>query len=165
LVDIDTARLREYLLQRLKEMRTFVTKSGVSMDRPEVVSNVLQTYLNEMRAKHTIVTNKIWAQVGPPPKGSVIMTSEPGKLEAVYVQIGTENHMVRISWDHFRDHLYKKGINGNTVMHALERSFSAKKHQKTMASGTIYSYHGVMVDIDMQHPEMQKVMDITTIPP
>ena len=102
------------------------------------VENILSQYLNAMRARHTLITNYIPETRGKPPK-PITVVGATDKLEAIYVQIGVENKVLRIDSTNFTDWTREKGYSRQIVTRCLDKEYGCKTVRGHIGGGTQYS--------------------------
>lgn len=136
---IDQDELKDFLYDSLARMRENIRHTPNDMSKADNVQNVLSQYLNAMRSRHTLVSNVIHIGKGRPPKDTVKVIRDATRLEAVYVHIGLDNKMMRISSTHFSDWLRQHGYARQVFMSALEKEIGCKLVNGRMASGTIFA--------------------------
>ena len=138
-VNIDEARLKKFLLGVLEEMRGERTSQPVDMSNPMNVANVLAQYLNAMRARHTLVTNRIHIVQGKPPPGAIKVVTDASRLDAIHVHIGKEDKLLRISSTHLSEWLAGVGYSRHQFTRSLEAQFGVKTVRGRLGSGTDYA--------------------------
>jgi hypothetical protein len=141
--EIDMEGLKGFLVATLQKMRSRTTSAPVDMSDKSNVSNVLAQFVNVMRARHTLRTNRIHTGVGRAPTqgaGAIkVLTAHTDRLDSIYVHIGVGDKKLRISKTYlnrwFRDNEYSAHI----MMDALEKEFGAKTIKARIGAGTDFS--------------------------
>ena len=133
---IDEAALKDFLLKVLAEMRTHRSSTHNDMKNAMNVANVLTQFLNAMRAKHMLVTNRIHISRGKPAAGSIEVKGRTDRLEGVYVQVGVQDKLMRISSTYLSEWLDTKGYSRQMFNKALERQFGMRNVVGRLGSGT-----------------------------
>jgi hypothetical protein len=137
--NIDEAALRDFLAKLLQDMRQTRRSGGNDMRDSMNVSNVLTQYTNAMRARHTLWTNKIHIAKGKPPKGSIQVVRDASRLDGIYIHIGVDDKLMRISSTHFSHWLQELGYSRHLFTKALEQEFGSKIINGRMGSGTDFA--------------------------
>ena len=124
------------------------------------VSNVLAQYLNGMRARHTIWTNKIHISKGKPTKGSIQVLRDASRLDGIYIHIGVEDKLLRISSTHFSQWLQDTGYSRHLFMRALEQEFGSRVINGRIGSGTDFAgATEYLIQIDLAGTPMTNFLD------
>jgi Domain of unknown function (DUF927)/Primase C terminal 2 (PriCT-2) len=134
--EIDEEVLKAYLISQLGEHRKFRDKQPVDMKDAMNVVNVLAQYINAMRARHTLRTNRINISPGKPKPGYIKVLSDVSRLDAIYVHRGVEDKIIRISSTHFTEWCKELGHKRNNITSGLEREFGMKLVRGHIGSGT-----------------------------
>ncbi len=136
LTDLDEVALKAFMIERLEGMRTERREQPVDMRKAINVSNMLAQFFNAMQGRHTIKTNRVHISSGKPAVGSIKIVSDTSRLDGVYVHIGMEDKLVRISSTYLSTWLKDKGMSRHIFTDALIKELGAKKINGRMASGT-----------------------------
>jgi hypothetical protein len=136
---IDEDALRAFVISVLGKMRAERSSQPVDMKNPINVSNMLQQFLNAMRARHTIFTNRIHLGQGKPAPQSVRILGDSARLEGIYVQVGVEDKLLRFSSTYFHEWLRQREYPQKVLREALERLFGTEKVKARIAAGTRWS--------------------------
>jgi hypothetical protein len=136
-LDFNEADLKDFLYAKFKGMREYVKGSPNDMTKSDNVEAVLSQYLNAMRARHMLVTNRI--HVGPGKPLGIKVVSDTNRLEAVYVHMGKENRILRIASTNFSDWLKERGYTRQVFMRSLERDIGCRNIKGRMGAGTQYA--------------------------
>jgi len=139
LSDFDEAALKEFMLATLTKMRSQRESQPVDMRKEVNVTNMLAQFLNAMQARHTIYTNRIHITAGKPVAGAVKITRPTDKLDGVYVHVGEQDKLLRISSTYLSSWLKEKGLSRHIFRDALEKELDAKRVRGRIASGTQYA--------------------------
>jgi hypothetical protein len=135
----DEVELKKFMLATLAEMRSQLQRQPVDMALELNVSNVVAQFLNAMRQKHTVYTNRIHVGRGKPAAGSIKIDAarcDQSRLDGVYVQVGVDDKLLRISRQWLCEWLKDKGISSHIFTTALVDEYGAKHTHGRMASGT-----------------------------
>jgi hypothetical protein len=139
LTEIDVPALRKFMIAAVENMRTERGAQPVDMNKTINVSSVISRFLNEMRARNTLYTNKINVGRGKPAKGSIVVKRDATRLDGIYVQIGMEDHLIRISAHTIREWLFEGGYSPSLFSKSLEREFNMRQLVGILGSGTDYA--------------------------
>lgn len=147
-LDIDEVALKEFLYAKFDGMRKYVRAAPNDMTKSDNVEAVLSQYLNAMRARHLLVTNRI--PVGPGKPLGIKVVSDTNRLEAVYVHMAKENKLLRLSSTHFGDWLKDKGYNRQVFMRSLERDLGCRSIKGRIGAGTQFAVGTeYLIEIDL----------------
>lgn len=135
LTDIDEAALKTFMFEKFMEQRVARANTTVDMKKAINVSNLLAQFLNAMKQRHTMVTNRIHIRAGKPPKGSITVMCDTSKLDGIYVHVGVDDKLLRISSTFFSEWLADKNYSRQIFMKALEKEFGCKLVHGRIASG------------------------------
>jgi hypothetical protein len=136
LTNINEKALLQFLLGVFGKMRGEVNSLPADLSSPLALSNVLQQYLGAMRARHTLITDRILITRGKPSQNGVKILSDLSRLDAIYVHRSTEMQIIRISATHFRQWCGDHGYSPTVVVRALTEQFGVKKTMGRLGSGT-----------------------------
>jgi hypothetical protein len=136
---IDIPALKAFLFGVIADMRTTMVTQPVDMDKDENISNVLAQFLNQMRAKHTLRTNKIHRTAGKPIANAIKVIGDASRLETLYVHIGVDDKTVRMSSTYFGTWLVENGYSKHMYTRALEKNFKAATSRARIGAGTQYA--------------------------
>jgi hypothetical protein len=149
---VDVVALKQFLFGVVAGMRAQRNKTPVDMKSTTNVSNVLAQFINKIRARHTLKTSIIHRKPGKPPNGAVaVVMTDTAKLDAVYVHIGVEDKVLRISATEFNKWLDHEGYNRGMFVKSLETDFGAKLINARMGAGTQYATpQEYLLEIDLK---------------
>lgn len=136
---IDEAALKNFMLHVLAKMRGERNSQPVDMKVAMNVSDKLAQFLNAMRNRHTIITNRIHIRPGKPTPGSIQVKNDAGRLDSIHVHVGIDDKIMRISSAALGEWLRDKNYSRPIFLKALEDEFGCKKVNGRIASGTIYA--------------------------
>jgi hypothetical protein len=139
LATVDEVALKEFLLECLEKMRAERMSQPVDMKIAMNVSDKLAQFLNAMRQRHTIITNRIHITAGKPAPNSIKVMHDASRLDGIYVHVGTDDKLIRISSTWLSQWCEEKGYSRHIFSAALENEFGCKKVRGRIASGTIYA--------------------------
>jgi hypothetical protein len=132
----DEPAMKKFLAVKLDGMRKERKERPIDMNQIMSVSAIFSQFLNDMRTRHTLVTNKVHISRGKPAKGSIVIRNDTTKLDAIHVHVGKEDKILRISSMGLGEWLTDKGYSRHRFMIALEREFGFKKTDGILGSGT-----------------------------
>ena len=136
---IDEPALKEFMLKVLADMRNQRKETHVDMRNALNVSNVLTQFLNAMRARHMLVTNRIHIMKGKPTAGSIEVKADATKLDGIYAHVGLDDKLLRISSTYLSEWLQERGYSRHMFNKALEREFGMRQVVGRIGSGTAYA--------------------------
>lgn len=136
---IDVPALKKFLIEVLGRMRSQLTVQPVDMKSQLNVSNALAQFVNAMRARHTLKTNIIHRGVGKPGAGAIKIVDDASKLDTIYVHIGVDDRVLRISRTYFNKWLHEQGYSQTLFMKSLTDEFGAKSISARIGAGTQFA--------------------------
>jgi hypothetical protein len=138
--DINEDALKVFLIERLNDMRSERSTTTVDMTEKMNVSNMLAQFLNAMRTRHTLFTNRIHITAGKPQ--GIKIVSDTTKLDGIYVHVGVDDKIVRFSSTYFSTWLREVGLSRSIFKDALTHEFGAKLVKGRIGSGTGKQFAG-----------------------
>ena len=155
--EINIPDLKTFLLKVLGDMRNERKEQAVDLRDQFNVVSILSQYLNQMRAQHTLYTNIVPLLQGSLPQGSIQIKRDTTKLNGVFVHIGVDQELVRISSVHFNNWLKERGYSAHVVNKALVEELGARKTKVRIGGGTEFAaLPEHVIEIDMSaHPQFQ----------
>ena len=149
--DIDEVALKVFLYDTLAEMRTARTAAPVDMKEVSNVVNMLGRFINENRARNTLITNIIHKGKMKPAPGSVNVISDASRMEAMHVHIGKDDHTLRVGKAYFEDWLTKNNYPRHVIMKAVEKELGAVVVNARLGAGTMYANASeYLLEIDLK---------------
>ena len=139
LTEIDEEALLKFMLTVLGNMRDERDMQPVDMKNVMNVADVLARFLGDMRARHTLKTDRIHVGRGKPGKGTVNVIGDASKLDAVYVQIGVQDGLIRVDANRFSMWLESNKYSRHIVSEALKNEFLMKWTNGRLGSGTDFA--------------------------
>jgi hypothetical protein len=139
LTDIDIKGLAAFLRDTLAVLRRERLQSPVDMTREENVATVLTRFLKMMRPRNMLITNVTIAGRGRPRKGEVKILQATDRLEAVYVQVGMNDKVLRIDATYLREWLVKNGYSPSIVQDAMIQKYGMRRTTARIGAGTSLS--------------------------
>jgi hypothetical protein len=161
LTKINLTGLEAFLAQTLEEMRDVVRGAPVDMANQVNVSNILAQYLNAMRVKNTLITNRILVGAGKPKPGSIKTEGDVTKLDGVYIHIGRDDRLLRISATHVSRWLGEQKLPRMAFLKALEAEFSFREVVGILGGGTLYSAGAKerLYEVNMDNPKLVSFLE------
>lgn len=161
LTKIDVPAMRAHLIAVLAHMRTEIDSSPADMTNDISVSAVLAELLAATRARHTLITNRIWVSRGKPPKGSVQVRCDTNRLDDIVVQIGKEDKLIRISSTFLTRWMGERGYSRHTFVTKLEKEFGLTKVNGKLGGGTdLACAMEHLLELDANHPRLSPLLDV-----
>jgi hypothetical protein len=136
---IDIPALKTFLIGVITDMRANIKAQPVDMDKADNVSNVLAQFLNAMRARHTLRTNVIHTKAGKPAKDAVKVISDASRLDTIYVHLGVDDKLLRMSSTFLSTWLAEHGYSRFLFTKSLEKTFGATTIKGRIGAGTLYA--------------------------
>jgi hypothetical protein len=159
---IDEVRLKSFLAGVIKRMRGDKANAPVDMKKAGNISNTLAQFLNAMRARHTLKTNQIHVGRGKPAAGSIKVLNDASKLDAIYVHIGQDDKLLRMSSTQLSQWLSDRGDSRHLFMRALEQQMGAKSLNARIGAGTQYAgATEYIIEIDLKGSTVLNFLDET----
>ena len=131
----DEKALHDFMLGVVQRMRKTLHTSPNDMTKSDNVENVLSQFLNAMATRHTLWTNMVPLGRGRP-SADIKIVRDATKLDGIYVHIGMENQILRISSTYFGSWLKEAGYSRHVFMRALEEKYGAKLVNGRIGGGT-----------------------------
>lgn len=148
--EIDLDGLRVFLIDCFKNMRRTRRTSMVDIQNPDNVVSILSRFLNEKRARNTLITNIVHRQSGRPPVGTISIVNDASRLETIMVHIGDQDKVIRIGKDFLFEWLTQNNHPRKVFVDALEATLQAKHISGRLGTGTMYaSGQSHLLEIDL----------------
>jgi hypothetical protein len=139
LADFDEGALRAFMLETLDKMRKERASQPVDMRNVLNVSNMLAQFLNAMRQRHTIFTNRIHISQGKPAANSIKIVGDASRLDGIYVHVGVDDKLLRISSTWLSEWLKDKELSRHIFKDALVKELGCKHIHGRIGGGTIFA--------------------------
>lgn len=133
---IDETALKVFMVDVLKNMREIRRDSHVDMKNKINVASILTQFFSEMRARNTLVTDRIHVGAGKPPPNSVKVLNNTVMLDLINSQVGINDKLVRINCYQFNKWLQKEEQPRNGFYNALKEAFGYDIVVGRIGSGT-----------------------------
>ncbi len=151
--------LVKHLASVMVGMRSTIKETPTDMKSTSAVSTVLAQYLSAMRARHTLITNRLHVGRGKPAKGSITVLSDTSKLDAIYVHRGRDDGMMRISSTHFSRWLADHDFPSHALRKALTEDYGMKITNAHIGAGTEFvGGMEYLLELDLNDPRMKGVV-------
>lgn len=138
--NLNLEALKAFMVSVLEKLRAIRRESPVGLNNDLNVSTQLASFLNAHRATNTIYTNRVHIAPGKPQPGTIkVLNQDLQRLQGVYVHVGLEDKLMRVSSTRLTEWLREKGLSRHAFMEACKREFLAKPVRGRIASGTIYA--------------------------
>jgi hypothetical protein len=152
--------LLRHLAAVMNGMRATIKETPTDMKSGAAVSTVLAQYLSAMRARHTLVTNRLHVGRGKPAKGSIQVLSDVSKLDAIYVHRGRDDGLMRISSTQFSRWLADHDFPSHALRKALTEDYGMKITNAHIGAGTEYvGGMEYLLELDLNDQRMKGVVD------
>jgi hypothetical protein len=139
LSDFDEVALKAFMLETLRKMREQRASQPVDMRVALNVSNMLAQFLNAMRQRHMIITNRIHITAGKPANGTIKIVGDVSRLDGVYVHVGHDDKLLRISSTFLSSWLKEKELSRHIFKDALVKELGCKTVHGRIGSGTQFA--------------------------
>jgi len=139
LAKFDVPALRAFMIATFMKLRAERSTQTVDMKVALNVSDKLAQFLNAMRQRHTIITNRVHISAGKPPKNTINVIGDASRLDGIYVHVGLEDKLLRISSTFLSEWLAEKRYSRHIFTKALADEFGCKKVHGRIASGTMFA--------------------------
>lgn len=141
LTEIGIPQMQDFLLETLEKMRSAAKNATVDLSQALNVSSLVQEFMGEMRTRHTLITNRIHIGVGKPQPGVIQVKNDPKMLDGLWVQIGTDDGLVRISASQLSNWLKSRKpypIPKMAFLKAFKEQFNFRMQEGFLGAGTSY---------------------------
>lgn len=156
----DVDALEAFMIDTLNKMRGIRSSAVVDMKDTNNVSNVISQFFQQMRAKNTLFTNIARTGVGRPTPGSIKVLRDATRLEGIYVRVGMDDKVVRISSTRLTEWLHDKGYSRSTIVRELTDQFGAKSIKGRIGSGTeLAGATEYLLEIDLNNAAQLNFID------
>lgn len=169
LTEIDVGGLREFLVNRFQHMRVLRKESSVDITENINVIGIVSRYLNEHRHGFCLVTNVIHRTAGRPPMpaagtqipAGLSIKSDPTKIRAVRIQIGEDDHWVRLIRTPFEEWLEERGYTASIIIKQLVDKFGVVDVRGRLGAGTAFTTASEpLLEFNYGDPVFQGMIDL-----
>lgn len=158
--DIDEKALKAFMYATLTEMRSHRVSQPVDMRNVVNVVNTLARFLNENRARHTLMTTTIHRSRGKPPAGAVQIVGDSSRLDAIHVHIGVNDHTMRIGQSYLYDWLAANNYPRHVFLKALQSELGATSLSGRLGAGTSFANASeYLIEIDLSGSPLMNFLD------
>ncbi len=139
----DEARLKQFMLDALANMRKVRGLQTVDMTRVINVSSIMAAFLKDMQKDNKVIhTDRVHIAAGRPPTPNsphavkVLMPADTSRLNGIAVQIGRNDKIMRISSTAFGEWLKKQGKSRHLLMEGLQAAMTCTHVVGFLGGGT-----------------------------
>lgn len=160
LTDIDLVTLEDFLVTVLGKMRTEIKEAPADISKDIAVSTIIAQFLNAMRARHTLVTNRIWVSKGKPTAGAIKVLCDGSKLQEIIVHKGKDDGLMRISSTAFSKWMAEHGYSRHAFTKKMKDEFGLKDVHGKLGGGTEFaSAVEYLIEIDLNDPKLMEFVE------
>jgi hypothetical protein len=138
LTEIDTKALKQFLYSVLQQNRSQIKGSNTDISDKTNALMVLAEFLNAMRGRHTLVTNRILITRGKPGKNVVQVVQDASRLEELIVHRGRDDGLVRIAATPLSKWLRERGHSSATWIKTMQEEHGMIIGASILGGGTDY---------------------------
>jgi hypothetical protein len=132
--------LAQFLLKTVETMREQLTMQSIDLSRATSIEDILAQYLKDVRATNYLETNKIHSGKGKPAGGSITPQNDTSRLQAVNVQLGKEDNLLRFSQSHFSKWIVDNRMGSvANITGAMKAQWGMTAKNASLGSGTIFA--------------------------
>jgi hypothetical protein len=158
--EINEVNLRAFMITSLGKLREELNTQALDLTKETNVSTVLGNFLNAKRARNTLVTNIIHKGRGKPAKDSILVKGDASKLEAIHVQIGIDDKVMRIDSMALSEWCVNKGISRHALTAGLKAKYDMTQIHGKIGGGTVYAVPGIMYMLEINMVDLVDEIDI-----
>lgn len=160
LAKFNLEELRAFMLRGLENMRALRKSQPVDMREAINVSTILAQFFAAMRARHMLVTNRVWMGQGKPPPGAISVIGDTTRLEGIQIHYGREDKHMRISSTALTTWLKEKNYSSNIIRQAMRKEFGMRDMRGRIGSGTNYAgFTEHLLEIDLAATPLLDMID------
>jgi hypothetical protein len=160
LTQIDLRALDQYLVDMLKQMREYATAKPNLTQNSTGALALLGKFLEDCRARHTLLTDNMALGAGQPRTGLVNTIGSTDKIDYVIVHKAVKQRILRFDTQRFDDWLKQKGNQPSTVKKLLDSKYGAVRRNGRLGGGTpLAGTTAHLIELDLNHPELSKFFD------
>lgn len=140
LTKFDLKGLTDFLLQRFGTMRGQTRTSASDIQASGSLSGMMQQFLAEKRAYHTLVVSRSRiGMTGAAKSDNTTIRNGMAQIKSVQVQVTLDRGLLHISRVQFRRWLVDEGFGPSILNAELENQWGAKEIRGTLGAGTMYA--------------------------
>lgn len=160
LTNFDVRGMLQFMLTQLGNLRKTIKSSIVDMKNKDSVKDILAMFLGDMRARHTVWTNRVQVSAGNPGKNQFLVQSDITKLDSLQVQIGKEDGIMRVSSTYLSRWLAEHEHSRHMFTSELKKTLGVKEVRGRLCGGTPMSTPTIyLLEIDLNSPEFKGFME------
>ena len=160
IISLDVDGLLAFLLAQWARMRTSSTVSEGNLNSVDNLSSVLGRFLRDMRVRHTLHTDRIWASQGRPKNGDVKVIQSTNTFITAKVQIGKQDKQLRVAQVDLGKWMREEGLSNQAYNAGFKKAFNMKEHVANIGAGTDYATGQMRCwDFDLSDPAMANFFD------
>ncbi len=157
---IDEVALKAFLYQTLREMRSQRNSQPVDLRNVVNVVNILARFINENRARNTLVTNIIHRARGKPPVGAVQVLSDANRLDVIRVHVGQQDKIIRMGQAYLFDWLQQNNYPRHVILKAISDELKGVQLNGRLGAGTPFANASeYLIEIDMSGSPLMNFID------
>jgi len=160
---IDESALRGFLLRTLKSMREELKTQAVDMTQDINVTTILSSFCNAHRARNTLFTNIVHKGKGKPATGSIQVRGDTSKLDAIFIHIGIDDKVMRISSNALGEWLNIKELSRHAFTTALKDKYGMKIIHGIIGGGTPHAVPGLTYMLEMSLLDFTDEIDVNDL--
>jgi hypothetical protein len=169
LTEIDVPALREFLMKRFQQMRVQRRESSVDITENINVIAIVSRYLNEHKQGFCLTTNYVHRTAGRPPApqagstmtSSITLKCDPARIRAVRIQVGEDDHWVRLIKAPFEEWLEERGYTASLILKQLTEKFSVVEARGRLGAGTSFTTAAEpLLEFNYGDPVFQGMIDL-----
>ena len=135
LTGIDIPTMTDFLVTVLGNMRAHINSAPSDVTKDIAVSAILAQFLSAMRGRNTLMTNRIWISPGKPKKDAIKILNDSSKLGDIWVQIGREDRLIRISSSAFSTWCKERGYSRIGFTTKMKTDFGMRENVHGILGG------------------------------
>jgi hypothetical protein len=160
LTNIDLDLLKSHLVTVLGKMREEINNSAVNVANDMSVSAILAQLLSACRARHTLITNKIWVSKGRPAVGEIKILNDLNKLDGIYIHIGKDDGLMRISSTYFSSWMADHNYSRQAFTRKMKEDFGMKVVNGKLGGGTsIVGSMEYLLELDLNDHKLKEFVE------
>ena len=160
LTSINELELLQFLRRQWLMMRTSTATTESDLRNPANVAGVLSRFLRDMRAQHTVYTDRIWAGRGRPKNGDIAVKRSPDNLREIKVQIGKDDKQLRVAAIDLGEWMKRQKISAQALSMYFAKTFNMSLTTACLASGTEFATGQMKCyNFDLSDPAMAGFFD------
>jgi hypothetical protein len=160
IISLDVKGLLDFLCAQWARMRTSSTTSEGNIGNIDNLSSVLGRFLRDMRVRHTLHTDRIWASASRPKNGDIKVIQSTNTFVTAKVQIGKQDKQLRVAQVDLGKWMREEGLSNQAYNASFKKAFNMKDRVANIGSGTDYATGQMRCwDFDLSDPAMAAFFD------